>query len=356
VTTNAPVSWSESAASGSERSTDSRSDDTIVDVGIPTLGNSPSLVETIESVFAQSLTSWTLTISENGPGLESVRHTLEPYLRDPRVWHLVTGEKVGRGTNHNILIHAGTAPYVGLVHDDDRWHPEFLERRVRFLDEHETCGFVFGGHVIIDESGNAVGRVKLDVPPGVHRSAWILPRLYRHNFIGCPTVLVRRSAYEEVDGYRDILNYDSPMWMRLAAKYDVGCLGVWDADYRHHPMQASAKRTRLAMEMFPVLEAVADLSISPSLRRLVLAETHVRCALDAIERGERRQSLAHLGRAVRADPSSVVRPAVTGRMLAVLGALAGGARARRALAERRALRWNSGGAQGLVDVSDEAPT
>ena len=123
---------------------------TSVDIGIPTLGDSPYLVETIESVFAQTHTEWTLTISENGPGLPSVRRELEPFLSDPRVHHLITGQKLGRGSNHNVLIRRGSAPYVGIVHDDDRWHPDFLERRVAFMEEHPTCGFVYSGHIVID--------------------------------------------------------------------------------------------------------------------------------------------------------------------------------------------------------------
>jgi hypothetical protein len=332
--------------------TSERRSDAVVDVGIPTLGNSPYLAETIESVFAQTLTNWTLTISENGPGLESMQRLLEPYLTDPRVKHLVTGTKLGRGANHNNLIRRGEAPYVGIVHDDDRWHPEFLERRVRFLDEHASCGYVFSGHVVIDEAGTPLGRTRLELEPGVHRSADVLPRLYRRNFIGCPTVLVRRTAYEAVGSeYKDILNYDIPMWLRLAANFDVGCLEAWDADYRHHSGQASAARLRLAEEEFPVLAEVADLPVSSSLRRLVLAETHVRCALDAVERRERRGALQHLGKALRSDPTCVVRPSVAPRMLIALGALVTGAPGRDAVARARSRRFHSGGLDPLEPSS-----
>ena len=68
-----------------------------VDVGIPTVGESPYLAEAVESMLAQTLTSWRLVIRENGPGLDSVRRTLEPYLGDPRVKHVVAGTKTGRG-------------------------------------------------------------------------------------------------------------------------------------------------------------------------------------------------------------------------------------------------------------------
>jgi teichuronic acid biosynthesis glycosyltransferase TuaG len=328
--------------------------DPIVDVGIPTLGSSPYLAESIESILAQSLPEWRLVVSENGPGNDSVRELMEPYLRDPRVRHVVTGEKVGRGTNHNLLIQAGSAPYVGLLHDDDRWHPEFLERRVRFLEEHPSCGFVYSGHTVIDDAGARLGRTKLRLPPGVHDSATVLPALYRDNFIGCPTVLVRRTAYEAVGaGYPDILNYDLPMWLRLSARFEVGCLPEWDADYRLHAAQASANRTSLAQEQLLVLETVSDLQVASSVRRLALAETQVRCALDAVERGERRRALGHLGLAVRAHPSSLARPTVAARMLAALGAMAGGERGRRALTARREGRWHSGGAEGLLPITDD---
>ena len=328
-----------------------RGDRAIVDVGIPTLGNSPYLSETIESVLAQTLTNWRLFISENGPGDPSFRRMLEPYLADPRVTHLVTGTKIGRGSNHNNIIRAGSAPYVGIVHDDDRWHPEFLERHIEFLEAHPTCGFVYSGHVVIDDAGRPLGWTKLILAPGVHSSSSVLPRLYRDNFIGCPTVVVRRVAYDAVAiGYPDILNYDIPMWLRLAAQFDVGCLGEWDADYRLHGLQASSNRTRLAQEMFPVLDAVADLPISSSLRRLVRAETHVRCALDAVERGERKATLTHLAHAVSGDPKILVRPTVIVRMLTALGALAAGKRGRRKLTEWREQRWRSGGARGLLEI------
>jgi hypothetical protein len=167
--------------------------------------------------------------------------------------------------------------------------------------------------------------------------------LYRENFIGCPTVLVRRTAYEAVGArYEDILNYDIPMWLRLAARFDIGCLAVWDADYRHHPGQTSAGRLRLGEEEFPVLEAVADLPIRRSLRRQVLAERHVRCALDSVERGERQNSLRHLGIAIKSDPIALVRPRLVARAGAALAAIATGETGRRALARSRERRWHTG--------------
>lgn len=56
-------------------------------------------------------------------------------------------------------------------------------------------------------------------------------------------------------------------------------------------------------------------------------------ALDALERGDRRASLGHLGAAIRLDP----RTALNVRTAAALASLAGGARGRDAFARARAV-------------------
>lgn len=329
-------------------------DSAVVDIGIPTLGESPYLEEAVESVLEQSFASWRLVISENGPGTELTRQTLEPFLRDPRVNHVITGKRIGRGENWTNLITSGRAPYVGILHDDDRWAPGFLERRTRFLEHHRNCGLVYSGYYRIDETGRPFGRSKPYLPPGVYPPAFVLPRLYRHNFIGVPTVLVRRAAYEEVGpAFLDIIMLDIEMLLRLVARFDTGCLGVWDADYRIHGAQTSANRAELAEEWFPVLDATKDLPLPRSLQKAVRAEAHVLAALDAVERSERRRAVEHLTQAIRADARELMRPRVGGRALAALAALATGARGRRALTSTRERRWRTGGAEGLLELPTE---
>lgn len=329
--------------------TDSAVVDATIDVGIPTLGESQYLGEAVESVFKQSFASWRLLISENGPGTELTRQTLEPFLEDPRVNHVITGTRIGRGENWTNLITAGDAPYVGILHDDDRWGPGFLDRRVRFLEQHPTCGLVYSGYYRVDESGRPFGRSKPYLPPGVYDPEFVLPRLYRHNFVGVPTVLVRRVAYEEVGAaFLNIIMLDIEMLLRLAARFDTGCLEGWDADYRIHGAQTSAKRAELAEEWFPVLDATKGLPLSRSLQKAVRAEAHVLAALDAVERGERRRAIHHLTKAIGADARELMRPRVGGRAVAALVALVTGAAGRRTLTSTRERRWRTGGAGGLL--------
>ena len=117
----------------------------VVDVGVPTWGRPQYLRETIESVLAQTFQRWRLTVSENGPGDEEIRAIVEPYLDDSRVRHVPTGSEISAPENATRAIEAGDAPFVALLHDDDRWDPEFLargSRSSRRIDRAGLCSLI----------------------------------------------------------------------------------------------------------------------------------------------------------------------------------------------------------------------
>jgi glycosyltransferase involved in cell wall biosynthesis len=218
-----------------------------VDIGIPTLGRSALLVEAIESVLAQTVRSWRLVISENGPADPTLASTLRPYLRDARITHRATGRLLSSAANHSLLIRAGSAPYVALLHDDDVWDPTFLDRRLQFLDEHPTCGLVFSGTRQADASGRDLGRVREVLREGLYRPEDFVPILIDPRraaaLLPAPTVsVVRREAYEAAGpAFEESfpLTFDSEMLLRLAVRYPVGYVQGWDATYRLHAQQTS---------------------------------------------------------------------------------------------------------------------
>jgi len=193
-----------------------------VDVGIPTRGEPAYLTEAVECVLAQTFSSWRLTVSENGTGGEFVAKTVRPYLTDPRVSHVVVGEDVGGAGNSTRLVKGATGRYVGILHDDDRWSPEFLERRVAFLDTHPSCGLVFSACDFIDPSGAFLYRADPGLEPGLQERREFLRELYRLNVIATPSVVVPRSCYEAVGP-----DYDGSVLSRPASTSAFSRAATW---------------------------------------------------------------------------------------------------------------------------------
>jgi GT2 family glycosyltransferase len=286
----------------------------IVDVAIPTHGKPRYLRETIDSVLAQTFGGWRITISENGVASDEIRAIVEPYLSDPRVRHVPTGTAIPAAENATRAVQAGDAPFVAILHDDDRWDAEFLARRVAFLDSNPSCGLVFSHCNFIDPTGALVFRRRVALREGLqHRDAF-LRALYKKNIIVMPTVLSRRSAYERVGPAfsKSLLFDDYEMWVRLAVSSDVGFLDVFDAFYRIHPAQVThSEKTRFGEHRLDLLEAI-DRWLPPDFplreRRRAHSAAHFRASYDAFDRGERRDAALHLRKALQTYPAAPFDP------------------------------------------------
>jgi glycosyltransferase involved in cell wall biosynthesis len=312
---------------------------------MPTRGAAPYLDEAIESVLAQTYGNWSLFVSENGPG--ELEERLRPYLGDARIRFSPTGEDLGAARNHTRLLEAGDAPYVAILHDDDRWDPEWLERRADFLERHPECGFVFGGNREIDEESRETASSELVLAEGVHQPEEVVPLLLGHNIIGIPTVLARRSAYEAVGPAftEETVSFDYEMWLRLALRFPVGYLAVRDADYRVHSSQVTMTNRKRGEDQVRLVERIRSLVVeAPAIEaddrllRRRLARAHLSAALDAVQGPDRPGARRHLQAALKEYPPSALDP----RTAAVVAGFVLGRRGRRALDQARYLVLRKG--------------
>jgi glycosyltransferase involved in cell wall biosynthesis len=321
-----------------------------VDIGIPTYGRPRYVVEAVESVLAQTLGDWRLTISEDGPATDAVATAIDPYLHDPRIHYTWTEEHVGAARNLTGLVAQGTAPYVALLHDDDRWGSRFLAHRVAFLGEHPECGLVCSGSTVIDGDGRQVRVTPPRVSaPAVRQPAELIAAMVRRNMVPTPTVVVRRAAYDAVGPVFDARFarvYDYEMWLRIALRFPVGYLDDDQAFWRLHGEQSTVAGRRRGDEQLRFLDHVEGLAaaggagvmIDPDLLNAVRARRLVSAGLDAVERGEHREAVRRVRQALRADARSAADP----RLAAALAAVLAGRRGSRALGAWRSRVRRSG--------------
>jgi glycosyltransferase involved in cell wall biosynthesis len=315
--------------------------DAKVDVCIPAHGRPRYLVEAIESVFAQTLTSWRMVVSEDGEGGGEIEKIVRPYLSDPRVSYVTTGEHVGAARNMTGLIRHGSAPYVLILHDDDFLYPDYLERHVAFLEEHPQAGWVFSPEVVVDESGREVRRIAPKLAEGVHSSEELVPRLLRTNLIG-GSVMVKRAAYEAVGSAFDPQFpriYDWEMFVRLAARFPTGHIHERLRAWRRHGAQSTFEGRLRGEEKLRFLDhaeaevrrALPELRLSRRHLARTRSRTHLMLAIDALEKNELRETIRETGRALRIYPPSLFDPQTP---LVAIG-FVGGRRVRGAIGDLR---------------------
>lgn len=288
----------------------------MVDVAITAYRNARYVGEAIESVLAQTFGEWRLTVFENGPGGGEIERAVAPYLSDPRVAYRPSGEELTVDANFTRAIRHGSAEYVALLHDDDRWHPDFLAARVAALDANSECAWAFSGWTQIDEHGVAGETSPLRFANGVLSRAALARALVRRNPVVAASALVRRSAYEAVGAAFDgrFLFCDWEMWARLATRFPAFYLARCDADFRRH-LQSNTFATReepeRLLELAAHLEALLASNLDERHRgRIERARRRsrilLRAASDVHNGGGWRVSGALYRRALREHPPTVL--------------------------------------------------
>lgn len=248
-----------------------------------TYNHAHALPDVLDSLLQQSHGNYEVVVSDDcssDGSWELIRGYAE---RDSRIRAIRTPQNMGMARNANFAVQHATGEYVALLHHDDRYRPELLDRWSALLERDPTIAFVFnsylsGGQLLSDPSLSG-GRID---------GRWFL----RHRLLwkwGCPvrgTAMIRRSSWEKVDGMRSEFGLlaDVDLWMRLARHWAVGYVEeplievghTWPADYPAEYTDFSWRRLRIGYELHAV--NVRDFYRESQLRR-ALACAAMRCLI-----------------------------------------------------------------------------
>ena len=213
-----------------------------VSVVMPVYNGERFLREAIESVLAQSYGHFELVIVDDGSSDGSLQIAEEYAARDPRVRPLRNERNLGivQTRNRAFAEASRDAVYFAVLDCDDVCEPKRLEHQVLFL-EHNPDHALVGGHtLVIDEQGQTIGQRRY---PTAHER--ILAVITRYNPIAQPTVMIRRTALDEVGRYDEryprCQDYD--LWLRMAVRWKLANLDEFTLRYRISAGQG--KRTAL---------------------------------------------------------------------------------------------------------------
>lgn len=273
-----------------------------VSVIVPAYGVAHLLGEALDSLLAQTFTTWECLVIDDGAP-DDVAGAVAPYLSDSRVRFLATRNQ-GVSTARNHAIAEARAPLIALLDGDDLFRPDYLATTVPLLEQDPDVRLVtvnariFGAvpHERLCFTG------KQGTGDGLRGSlADVLERSFGV-YIG---TTFRRADFDAIGGFDTAMaqSEDFDLWVRLMqlgghARYVDAVLG----EYRVRPNSASAHAGRLLLGNIRVYEKCraalpADASEHPLLERLIadsreaLAFEH---AIDRVIDGDTRRGLAEL--------------------------------------------------------------
>lgn len=111
----------------------------LVSIIIPVYNAEDFLIETIESVQAQTYKNWELLLVDDC-STDSSGDLIEAKAKeDDRIKYIKLEKNSGAAVTRNIGLSEASGRYVAFLDSDDIWKPEKLERQLNFLAEKKVA-------------------------------------------------------------------------------------------------------------------------------------------------------------------------------------------------------------------------
>jgi glycosyltransferase involved in cell wall biosynthesis len=217
----------------------------LITIAVPSFNQGQFLDKALASIFEQNIPVEVFVL-DGGSTDDSVQVI--------KKWdHLLAGWRShpdqGQAAAINEGITKGNAEYVCWLNSDDWFLPVALSRLVKELEENPDCSAVYG------KSMNYIEKT------GTQSPVWVEPFSERRLSLRCivsqPATLIRRSAWEKIEGVKENLHMamDYDLWWRLYKK--VGPLLYCDeyiaVNREHDATKTKTQRRRHYKEAIKVV-------------------------------------------------------------------------------------------------------
>jgi len=219
----------------------------LVTIGAANFNNSRYVIESLESIRAQTYPNMELVIVDDASKDDSpalIEEWLKTYDKPYRyIRHETNG---GLCKTCNDLIKNAKGKYISLIGTDDLYVPEKIAKQVDLLEKDPSAGMVYSDTYLIDENGSrmsgtfmtTLSKCPFDRAP----SGDVLNELQQMNFIHGLSMLIRKSVYDEIGGYDETLSFeDYDMNLRIAKRFKILFMDEIVCLYRIHSQSFSGK-------------------------------------------------------------------------------------------------------------------
>lgn len=157
----------------------------------------------------------------------------------------------GATKTFNTCINHARGEWIHILHGDDEILPGFYEEYEKLIESHPEAVMVFCPCVFIDHENNYCGQQELVFEkdkPLIPNFANLQAKK-QHLFF--PSVVVKRSAYENAHGFCTLLQHtaDWNMWFRIGLEGPVLKSDKHLAVYRIHPNSDTCRATKTGVNI-----------------------------------------------------------------------------------------------------------
>ncbi|MFV2144753.1 MULTISPECIES: glycosyltransferase family 2 protein [Isoptericola] len=198
----------------------------LVSVVVATNRGGPFLREALDSVAAQTYPRIEVVLVDDGSEDPEAILRIASACGGIHVVHQLAG---GVSVARNVGVSHTRGELLVFLDDDDRWHPERIERQVAAMADDETVASYCGMRTV-DEDGSEL------VPADQHQVRDVHEVLRRTMGIILPNLMTRRETFIRIGGFHPAFRraQDLDLVIRLALEGPFRFVDATLVDYRRH--------------------------------------------------------------------------------------------------------------------------
>ncbi|MDY7021360.1 MAG: glycosyltransferase, partial [Cyanobacteriota bacterium] len=215
-----------------------------VSVVIPTYNQEAYISQAIDSVLQQTYQDFEIIIVNDASSDCTVEKILE--ISDSRLRLFSFKQNQGESAATNYGIQQASGEFIAILHSDDVFFPQKLEKQVNFLESHPQYHAVLTYPQLISDRGEVLppsnsflSRVFLQ--PNRTRFQWLEYFFRKDNCLCQTSSLIRQACYQTVGFYdprfRQIPDFE--FWVRFCLQYELYILPETLVKYRVHQSNIS---------------------------------------------------------------------------------------------------------------------
>lgn len=199
-----------------------------VSVIMATYNHANFVAQAIDSVLSQRGVDFEFLIADDG-SVDNTREVVAS-INDERICFFPNEVNRGACVVTNELIQRASGEFIALINSDDYWiNDDKLTYQLQVMRDNPTLGACFGRARFVDKDGRDIDKSLLPFVDTIFdqenrsQGAWLRHFIDLGNCICHPTMLIRKSCYDELGMYNSRLRQlpDLDMWIRLVKRYPI---------------------------------------------------------------------------------------------------------------------------------------
>lgn len=236
----------------------------LVSIIMPTFNAETTVIESINSIIAQTHTNWELLVTDDCSS-DSTMDILSAFSdSDPRIKVFQNSQNSGAAVSRNKSIENAKGVFLAFLDSDDVWYPSKLKTQVAWMNKNQEVSFSFTAYELVNSNSESLNKIVDLQGDGLKFS--YKDMLFKRATLGCSTVMLKREAFDDLFMPLIRTGQDYALWLKLLKQDRYAYLiNVVLTKYRIMPNSISRNKIKKAKRQWQIYREIESLPFLSSV-------------------------------------------------------------------------------------------